>query len=342
MVPGQNLRFKIYSSMLTINNKGGHQLIIENYKFNQKRVNTNSITWCCSIKNCPAKAKTNILESEFISSFKLICSFHNHTSIINESLKKELLEKMKALIINSDKPPRWVVNTILRGRNTETISLFPNIESLYKQLRNFKNRKINPKPYKYHTLNLSESLSETYTFKKFYQYGLNNFGTLNQHDDLLIFYNEESVSKLYSEDVWCVDGTFSVVPKPFKQLYIISFIKNGVVFPVIFGILKNIIENTYYRFFEVIKSLNGTGFPKFIKTDFEKASINALIKNFPEAKISGCQFHLGQAIQRKIKELGLMNDYKYTASVKLFAKALMSLSYVKPSCVFGLFNQLKS
>lgn len=328
--------------MLTNNNKGGQQLIMANYKYNMKRKNLNHIIWCCSVRNCPAKAKTNINVEEYVNSFTLVNTNHNHFSHINEIKKNKMIKKMKKLTIISDRSPRWVVNEILKGANREVVLMFPKLESLYKTLRNYKQRHFNPKPYKYTNLKLSNLLSKSHTNEQFYQYGIDNFGNYEHHDDFLIFYSNNSITRLYSEEIWCVDGTFSVVSKPYMQLFTISFLKNNSVFPVVFCIMKNKLENTYNNFFKILKNINGLYQPKIFKIDFEQASIKAIKKNFPESTISCCQFHLGQAIQRKLQELRLMVFYKTIPVVKVFVKALTALSYVHPNKILDLILQLKT
>ncbi|KAF9764537.1 hypothetical protein NGRA_0476 [Nosema granulosis] len=63
-----------------------------------------------------------------------------------------------------------------------------------------------------------------------------------------------------------------------------------------------------------------------IKTDFE---ITALASNWPNARINGCLFHFGLAIDRKIKNLNLSNIYATSFAFKKFTRALTSLTYVK-------------
>jgi hypothetical protein len=82
------------------------------------------------------------------------------------------------------------------------------------------------------------------------------------------------------------------------------------VFPCIYAILNNKKEVTYFKFLEHISLMIGNCNPRLIMTDFEKASINALRRHFPNVNISGCQFYLSQAINRKIQELRLSAMYK--------------------------------
>ena len=72
----------------------------------------------------------------------------------------------------------------------------------------------------------------------FFQYGDGNWRGLSENNDFLIFYSESMIRNLLSNDVWCVDGTFDVVPKPYFQLFTISYLNESHVFPAIFCILK--------------------------------------------------------------------------------------------------------
>ena len=44
--------------------------------------------------------------------------------------------------------------------------------------------------------------------------------------------------------------------------------------------------------------------------DFESAVIKSFMEKFPETSIRCSRFHFGQSILRKIRELGLISEYK--------------------------------
>ncbi len=67
--------------------------------------------------------------------------------------------------------------------------------------------------------------------------------------------------------------------------------------------------------FDVLFAIIGRKEPQIIKTDFEAAFINALKHHFPSKIISGCQFHLGQALIRKLKDFKIFNNYKTKPAV---------------------------
>ena len=92
----------------------------------------------------------------------------------------------------------------------------------------------------------------------------------------------------------------------------------------------------------VLIELGGSLNPEMIKTDFELGSINAFRNIFPNVRISGCLFHLGQSIQRKVAKMGLKSLYKTDRRVKKFVRFLSSLSFVREDKVIETFNDLKN
>ena len=101
-------------------------------------------------------------------------------------------------------------------------------------------------------------------------------------------------------------------------------------------------ETSYKKLFETLIELNGRPEPTLIKTDFEQASISAARSFFPTARISGCLFHLGQAIQRRIAEEGLRKYYNDNKPEIKYIKELMALAFVKIEDIKPLFLELYS
>ncbi|CAF4570257.1 unnamed protein product, partial [Rotaria magnacalcarata] len=105
---------------------------------------------------------------------------------------------------------------------------------------------------------------------------------------------------------WNADGTFRTAPKLFYQSYSIHVWDKFSMKPVIYAALPNKNTNTYDTFLNeliVYAQINGISLtPKSILIDIEMAAHQAFSKNFPTAKIKGCQFHFGQNIWRQIKK----------------------------------------
>lgn len=111
-------------------------------------------------------------------------------------------------------------------------------------------------------------------------------------------------------------------------------------FPAVFALLKNKKQRTYENLFKLLQIMIPNLHPQTIKTDFEFAIIAALKNSFREVRVSGCQFHLGQALIRKLQDERLFVFYKTNYVFKKFVKALISLSYVKLDELINYFNEL--
>ena len=71
----------------------------------------------------------------------------------------------------------------------------------------------------------------------------------------------------------------------------------------------------------------------------EQAAIQALKKNFPETKLSGCFFHLSQSFMRKIAELGLKTDYETNHEFALALKLLLALFFEKEEDIGNSYDK---
>lgn len=153
-----------------------------------------------------------------------------------------------------------------------------------------------------------------------------------------------------------VDGTFSIVPAPFAQLFTIGYIVSGRMFPAIYALMTNKKTETYRLFFEYLLFMltaNATVRPQLthIMADFEEAirkgvglacQGNALMKQHP-IQMEGCWFHYVQALKDNARKHGIYkcaaeNIYssKYTNMIKLLSK----LPFLKVADVESAFLQI--
>lgn len=308
--------------------KGKEQLSFEGYIYSFKRLYKEKITWRCRILGCTSYGTTGINynnEGEVI----VILRDHNHPMDHSQATRQQMINDMKKKIISSRDTPMQVVSDYLIGAEFEELDLIGDQENLCRLLRYYRSQHINPKPYYNETLKLSRKLLETHKDLPFYRFGPENYGNLEENEDFLIFYSDNAIERLSNNLIWCVDGTFKVSPDPYIQLYTISYMVNHHVFPSIYCLMKNRRQETYSNIFSVLTQKGITCSPQVIKSDFEMASIQALRLAYPNARLSGCIFHLNQMLMRKISDLGLKSDYQTKPEVRKFVKALTALTFVK-------------
>jgi hypothetical protein len=152
---------------------------------------------------------------------------------------------------------------------------------------------------------------------------------------------DELLDGLARADVWLADGTFKVVPGIFFQLYSIHFsFGHGINPAAVYCLLTSKTAETYATVLRAMKTLIPLAAPTKILVDFERAAMNAFHDAFPVATVTGCYFHLTQALVRKVNEVGLKNLYEVDDAVRVYIRCLAALAYVPPVDVVEAFEIL--
>ncbi|KAG0438597.1 hypothetical protein HPB47_016946 [Ixodes persulcatus] len=84
---------------------------------------------------------------------------------------------------------------------------------------------------------------------------------------------------------------------------------NGIIVPMVCGLLPNTTKKTYRRFFSVVIDNVRPCAVRVLYTDFEIAAINAARDVISDIRIQGCFFHLAQSVHRKLCALGFQARY---------------------------------
>jgi len=118
------------------------------------------------------------------------------------------------------------------------------------------------------------------------------------------------------------DGTFSVTPLIFQQLYIIMGIVNGAPIALVWCLCTHKDSATYDEIFSVvIAEMQALGCSIKIKRailDFEIGVTNSLRRNFgSDLKITYCFFHFTQNLFGNLKSLSLQKDYLASKEVQV-------------------------
>lgn len=160
-------------------------------------------------------------------------------------------------------------------------------------------------------------------------------------DRIILMGSLQLLDGLARADVWLADGTFKVVPTIFFQLYSFHFnFASGINPAGLYCLLTNKTAATYERVLVEILKLVPLASPKTILIDFEKAAMNAMSAAFPNARITGCYFHLCQSVIRKVNEIGLKVDYENNNEVRGYVRCLAALAFVPPDDVVEAFELL--
>src|SRR6218665_1314816 len=139
---------------------------------------------------------------------------------------------------------------------------------------------------------------------------------------MMMFGTMENINRLQRNEHWFVAGTFRVAPAIFYQVFTLHALIDNKAVPLVYCLIQDKTKATYIRVFEKLKELLPTLNPASILSDYEKATQNAIRHMFPNARLVGCLFHLGQCLWRKVQELGLSQLYRanedFRMAVKIF------------------------
>lgn len=146
-------------------------------------------------------------------------------------------------------------------------------------------------------LNIVHPYTETILGETFLQYD----SGVQDPNRFLLFYKQNSLSRLCNSRIMLCDGTFKTVPSMFYQLYSLHGIVQDHTFPLIYVLTNSKTEDFYRRMLVQVKQhaeqLNYVLQPQYISADFELAFFNAARGIFPNSRIHGCLFHNSEYLE---------------------------------------------
>lgn len=131
-----------------------------------------------------------------------------------------------------------------------------------------------------------------------------------------------------------------MTPEGYDQLYTIHALQGDINLPCIYALLPGRRERDYKRLLEHVLALVPDCAPATIVTDFELAAINAFQETFPEVIMTGCHFHLGQNIWRRLQAEGLQAKYVSDVAFASKVKCLTALAFLPPDRVTTAYEEL--
>ena len=101
------------------------------------------------------------------------------------------------------------------------------------------------------------------------------------------------------------NGTFKHAPKHFMQLYTIHTHMCGFYVPIIYCFLQSKSDGSYFKMWEGVRQLCFDSYKLLphvqnFASNFEQAAHSTIVHFYPNCRILGCNFHLGQFWYRRI------------------------------------------
>ena len=210
----------------------------------QKELANEVSSYECELRrkgHCKAKIQVDLGD-------EIVGEVNEHTH--PPSQVKVEIAKVKSSIRNqaetSREPPQNIVANELATISAAAAAILPRISHLKRTIRNQRkeDQPINPIARAAIPV-LPMQYQETLNGERFLLFD-SGPGDENR---LLIFATDQAIQLLVNSDDWFCDGTFSVCPEIFFQLYTIHARSNERTTPCVFGLLPNKTRVTYKRFF---------------------------------------------------------------------------------------------
>jgi len=109
--------------------------------------------------------------------------------------------------------------------------------------------------------------------------------------------------------------------------------------PLFYCFLKSKSVETYLAVFQSFANCMPNGWqPRHCMADFEKSALVAFNQIFRRTRQNCCNFHLGQSICRKIRELPTLRQfYLADPNIRTKLRTLQALAFVRPNVVYTYF-----
>lgn len=282
-------------------------------------------------KDCTARIITNRNE-EVVKE-----SSHNHSAEAAKVKVVELRNKIKTTALETSESPHVIIASTSAQIHDSVAAHMPSMSSLKRTIRNIRHAAtedlMNP-------VNLKEIVipSQFRVTEKNHDFLIYDKGAVD--DRMLIFGTVENLRLLASAKHWFVDGTIGACSSLFSQLYSIHALVDTKIVPLVFALLPGKSAEVYEEMFSKLKEANPELNPESVMLDMEQAVVKALTTVFPNVLIRFCNFHLNQALYRKVVAFNFKTRYDTDTEFSQKIKLLGALAFLKPCDVVATFNRI--
>ena len=320
-----------------LSSRGGRKLSFEGYIYSIDREDkkTEKIYWKCENRACKGRLITGTANSV------LKRKIHDqHEPDIARVEVQKCVARIRATASVSQEAPAKIVNKELAtDLPAEFRAYFPKESAVKRTIQRQRRQFIPETPKSLDDLTIPDDWQTTTHGTQFLLCDVQL-----ESDRLIIFCTDGNLRQLCRSHVWYGDGTFSVAPKHFYQLYTVHWVVMGQLLPLAYCLLTRKTRLIYAEMFSALKfHANKRSIclsVSELRVDFEDACIKAFTDVFPAAIVECCFFHLSQAHWRKITDLGLRTRYIEDENFAQKLRMFTALAFVPPENVYSVFAEL--
>ncbi|CAN7946623.1 unnamed protein product [Ixodes hexagonus] len=307
-------------------NKGKAKVLLDGYDYVQKQSKNGWTRWQCR-KQRTGGCKGAMTTDHAITRFWSVTE-HNHANGANGTKVTKLRKDLKRKAQETPEPPSRLLAQALSNSSTAVRENIGKLETVRRDLRKQESRLRPTEPQSTTELQVTDIWAATGGDlpQPFLIYDNGS----ERLDRTLVFASTEQLRALCTSRTWYMDGTLSVCPRLFKQLYVLRCAVGESSVACVYALLPGKSLATYEELFQAILD----AYPSIIISDYEIAAMKAPKEVFGQDIASrGCFFHLCQSTHRKVRELGLITKYRTDDVFRKFCGMLDGLAFVPPDLV---------
>ena len=290
----------------------------------QKDLANDVVSWeCDQRKRSTCKARVKVLNDQIIERINDHTHAPNQTKVEVAKTRTTMKRRAETSI---DAPQRIISEGLAQASPAVAVNL-PRIENVRRTIRRYRENNPGLPANPQNRAGIPVIPNDLQTTTDGNQYLLHDSG-VGDANRIIMFATNQALDLLRQSDHWFCDGTFSVSPAIFFQVYTIHAICNGKVIPCVFSLLPNKTGPTYDRLFQEIDNHMNGHVPTDILFDFEQAAMNGARHVFPGIIVKGCFFHLCKNIWKKNQENGLAVLYETDDEFSLLMRMISALAFV--------------
>lgn len=294
-------------------------MIHEGYRYRKDKVHLSSTSWRCTEKYCKGRLIV-------CGDSKKPTTSHSHGPNDAKNEVFRIMENVMNMARTTEDGPRKILQASTSQVSIEASVLLPNYDAARKTIQRVRNKEllVNSACNSIRDVTIEEKYKRT---EKGEEFLLWDSGT-EDVNRIIVFATYGNIFLLSEFRNWCLDGTFSVAPKYFCQVFTIHSLIDGKAIPLIYALLPNKQQSSYERLFGKLLEIDSTLKPTSVICDFENAVFNTINNQFPDTRIVGCNFHLTRNLWKHIQSNQLTKLYKDDEEIRIQCKMLLALSYV--------------
>ncbi|KAH7708927.1 hypothetical protein AAVH_23803 [Aphelenchoides avenae] len=306
------------------------------YVFDRRSADQTLLFYRCD--NCPARIHVCAETGAIVRRI----NDHSHGSDVARIEAAKVVAAVKRRCAENQELPGQLVATALQNVNEAIMGKLPSTRAI-KQSTNRQRNKVGavpanpanlqdlviPEQYRYYCPD--ENTRELYV--------LADSGPGDER--VIIFGRQSSGEWAHLMQVLYADGTFSISPGLFYQVFVLLAKRGSYVLPVAYGLLPNKSRESYERFFTLLKGAWPQLNPVTVSLDFEQATLTAIRNAFPEAALLGCLYHLAKNVRPHVGREQLLARYNNDADFAVQVRTIVALAFVPLADVELAFETLE-